>query len=91
MSTAHDLDDIEDKELTRHHMPIVGIFVCLVTIILATLRLAGEKGQTFQAIAHIWVTWLFASAYYKRSWMYLTVGILITLVEVAAFFGFKLK
>ena len=85
------MDTTDDVVRESHPMPIVWIFVWLVTIILATLRIAGEKDQTFQAIAHIWVTWLFASAYYKRSWTYLIVGVLLTLVEVAAFFGFRLK
>jgi hypothetical protein len=30
-------------------------FVYLVCLVLAALRIAGEKGEIFQALAHLWV------------------------------------
>ena len=68
----------------------VLVFVWLVTISLGALRLSGQKGEFFQAVAHIWVAWLFASAYYLWSMEYLALGVCITIIEVGAFFGLRI-
>jgi hypothetical protein len=69
-------------------MPVISYFL---VIIFATLRMTGEKGQAFQALAHFFVAYLFTSAAYNRQLRYsfLGLGVFITLIEVIAFFTLR--
>jgi hypothetical protein len=62
----------------------------ILTIILCVLRVHGEKSIFFQAVAHLYVAWLFAGAYYakKKCFLYLAIG--LSAVETFCFlYGLK--
>jgi hypothetical protein len=67
----------------------------LVSIVLAVMRIGGVKGESFQAVAHLWVGGLFASGgtehYYTwgtgtgSSMVKIELAVVLSLVELACF------
>ena len=61
--------------------------ILVVSAALASLRIGGERGELFQAVAHFWVCWLFCVAYFRKSRSFLEFGIALSLVELACALG----
>ena len=68
--------------------------ICLA-IVLGALRASGEKGQFFQACAHMFTAWMFAAYWFGAAsdpkWRraYLAIGIGLTVLEVVCFLAFR--
>ncbi len=56
----------------------------IVSIVLALLRIGGEKGELFQAIAHLWAGGLFVAGVIRNR-PALWIAIALSLVELACF------
>ena len=54
-----------------------------VSIILGVLRVVGEKGESFQAIAHLWVGGLFVAGIRHRPVLWIAIA--LSLVELFCF------
>jgi hypothetical protein len=66
------------------------LLVILESLALAGIRLAGNKSEAFQAIAHLWVAGLFAWGIKPpRDWWLIGTAAIISLVELVAFFTVK--
>ena len=63
------------------------LLVLVVSAVLGLLRLFGEKGEFFQAVAHLWVAWLFCKWWFTNDRKTLCAGIVLTILEVACFLG----
>lgn len=61
------------------------------SVALALIRAGGEKGQVFQAVAHLFVGGLFASYFATKRPIYLVLALSLSAVEVACFLYFKLN
>lgn len=69
------------------------IVVIIVAVILAALRITGEKSESFQAVSHLFVGGLFGSCLVTRHWpslysttmFYFMTGIILSIVELAVF------
>lgn len=76
----------------------------LIAVSLAALRIAGHKSEAFQAAAHLFVGWLLAGwwfspvsydgtgrarEYDRTSGLYLTLAVVLSIVEVACALWFK--
>ena len=58
--------------------------ILIMSIILGALRIGGERGEIFQAVAHLWVGGLFVGGV-LRSLSYLWIAIALSLLELACF------
>ncbi len=58
--------------------------ILITSIILGALRIGGEKGEFFQAVAHIWVGGLFVLGT-LRSRSVLWIAIALSVLELACF------
>lgn len=58
----------------------------LVVALLAALRVYGVKHSAFQAVAHLYVGWLFRGWFLGRLKFDLMLAIVLTLVETVCFF-----
>jgi hypothetical protein len=57
----------------------------IAAIVLGILRIAGEKGEAFQAVAHLFVGGLFVAWAYTKNARYISVFWALVIVEVIAF------
>lgn len=60
------------------------ILTLIVSIILGALRVGGQRGEIFQAVAHLWVGGLFVVGV-LRSRSVLGIAIALSLLELACF------
>ena len=81
------------------------IIVCIIAVVIAGLRISGVGqtpsllDQSFKDAAHLFAGGMFAIWLYSRRlkpapenrWIYLGVGIALSVVEVACFVYFKVK
>ena len=58
--------------------------ILITSIILGALRIGGEKGEIFQAVAHLWVGGLFVAGT-LRSRSVLWIAIALSVLELACF------
>ena len=67
------------------------IFLVLMTLLLAGMRVAGFTHEAFQAAAHLWVGYLIGGAIYNAVERKTFIGLagFLTVVEVICFFAFK--
>jgi hypothetical protein len=61
------------------------IVAYIIAVVLAGMRIAGHKSQAFQAVAHIYVGWIFTAAYFIPSRALCITGVVLSLVELAVF------
>ncbi len=73
----------------------MNIALLIIAFILAAVRIAGHKSEAFQAVAHVFVSYLFTAAYYeyRATWTeggkaamqkaYIAIG--LSIVEIIAF------
>ena len=74
--------------------------IYIIAVIFAIIRIAGHKSEAFQAVAHLFVGWLFGAAYFqyrprKSSAMPARLPpsmlpIALSLIELACFLWFRL-
>jgi L-asparagine transporter-like permease len=65
------------------------LILCVMSAaVLSVLRLRGNKSQSFQAVAHLFVGGLVGSILTCFSWWLLCIALVISAVEVFAFFWF---
>lgn len=61
------------------------------SVLVAALRVGGERGEFFQGVAHVWVGGLFGHAWGGRSRYSLAWALALTAVEIACFVTARLK
>lgn len=61
------------------------LWLVIVSIVFAGMRIGGLKGQSFQAFAHLWVGFLIAAAIYNKGkrLKFILSAVFLTIVEVA--------
>jgi len=70
---------------------IVFLASCIAGFALAAMRIHGEKGGAFQAVAHLAVGYWFACGYRCHERRYAVLAWVLSLVELACFIAFKIK
>jgi hypothetical protein len=64
----------------------------LFSVFIGGLRVTGEKGEAFQAVAHFFMGGLFTSLFFVRKrTLPLVVFVVLCVLELACFFGFHIS
>ncbi len=61
----------------------------ILAVILAAMRVGGVTHEAFQAIAHIYVGYIFTAAWYTKSKLFWWLGSAVSLIELAVFINDK--
>lgn len=67
-------------------MTWTNALLILVMLSLSVLRMTGFTSQAYQAAAHLYVGGLIGAWLVSRKWRYVILAVVISGVEVAAFF-----
>jgi dolichyl-phosphate-mannose--protein O-mannosyl transferase len=61
---------------------IASLILTVASLVLGALRIHGEKGEIFQAIAHLFVGGLFVACWFSFKWWHLVLAVGLCLLEV---------